>query len=96
MLKEKEIIQSFVWNFYLNKIDQTNPYEISKFEKEIKKLTYSIQDETLRKYVLEDFLEKINKDFKASSVLALSSVINIGLDTLKDELWKILNSAQIE
>ena len=60
LLKEKEIIQSFVWNFYLNKIDQTNPYEISKFEKEIKKLSYSIQDETLRKYVLEDFLEKIN------------------------------------
>ena len=42
------------------------------------------------------FLEKINKDFKSISVLALSSVINIGLDTLKDELWKILNSAQIE
>ena len=61
LLKEKEIIQSFVWNFYLNKIDQTNPFEISKFEKEIKKLSYSIKDETLRKYVLEDFLEKINK-----------------------------------
>ena len=61
LLKEKEIIQSFVWNFHLNKIDQTNPYEISKFEKEIKKLSYSIQDETLRKYVLEDFLEKIKK-----------------------------------
>ena len=29
------------------------------FEKEIKKLSYSIQDETLKKYVLEDFLEKI-------------------------------------
>ncbi len=61
LLKEKEIIQSFVWNFYLNKIDQTNPYEISKFEKEIKKLSYSIKDDTLRKYVLEYFLEKINK-----------------------------------
>ena len=61
LLKEKEIIQSFVWNFYLNKIDQTNPFEISKFEKEIKKLSYSIKDETLRNYVLEDFLEKINK-----------------------------------
>ena len=42
-------------------IDQNNPYEISKFEKEIKKLSYSIQDETLKKYVLEDFLEKIKK-----------------------------------
>ena len=66
MLKKKEIIQSFIWNFYLNKIDQTNPYEISKFEKEIKKLSYSIQDETLKKYVLEDFLrknKKINTNF---------------------------------
>ena len=61
LLKEKEIIQYFIWNFHLNQIDQNNPYEVSKFEKEIKKLSYSIQDETLRKYVLEDFLEKIRK-----------------------------------
>jgi DNA primase len=61
LLKEKEIIQSFIWNYYLSKIDKNNPYEISKFEKEIKKLSYSIQDETLKKYVLEDFLDKINK-----------------------------------
>ena len=59
LLKSKEMIQSFIWNFHLDKIDQGNPYEISKFEKEIKKLAYSIQDETLKKYVLEDFLEKI-------------------------------------
>ena len=61
LLKEKEIIQSFIWNYHLGIIDQSNPYEISKFEKEIKKLSYSIQDETLKKYVLEDFLEKIKK-----------------------------------
>ncbi len=61
LLKEKEIIQSYIWNYQLNKIDQNNPYEISKFEKEIKKLSYTIQDETLKKYVLEDFLEKIKK-----------------------------------
>ena len=29
------------------------------FEKEIKKLSYSIKDETLKKYVLEDFLKKL-------------------------------------
>ena len=61
LIKEKEIIQSFIWNYHLSKIDQNNPYEISKFEKEIKNLSYSIQDETLKKYVLEDFLEKIKK-----------------------------------
>ena len=61
LLKKKEIIQSFIWNHYLSKIDQRNPYEISKFEKEIKRLSYSIQDETLKKYVLEDFLEGIKR-----------------------------------
>ena len=60
LLKEKEIIQSFIWKYYLNKTNQSDPYEISKFEKEIKTLAYSIQDETLKKYVLEDFLERIN------------------------------------
>ena len=61
LLKEKQIIQTHIWNYYLNKINRNNPFEISKFEKEIKKLCYSIKDETLKKYVLEDFLEKIKK-----------------------------------
>ena len=61
LLKEKQIIQSYIWSYHLSKIDQNNPFEISKFEKEIKKLSYSIKDETLKKYVLEDFLEKIKK-----------------------------------
>jgi DNA primase len=61
LLKDKQIIQSYIWHYHLSKIDQNNPFEISKFEKEIKKLSYSIQDETLKKYVLEDFLEKIKK-----------------------------------
>tara|TARA_B110000211_G_scaffold233562_1_gene300170 strand:+ start:520 stop:2307 length:1788 start_codon:yes stop_codon:yes gene_type:complete len=61
LLKEKKIIQTYIWDYHLSKIDQSNPFEISKFEKEIKKLSYSIQDETLKKYVLEDFLEKIKR-----------------------------------
>ncbi len=59
LLKEKQIIQSFVWNYNLNKINLNNPFEVSKFEKELKRLIYSIKDETLKKYVLEDFLEKL-------------------------------------
>ena len=61
LLKDKQIIQTYIWNYYINKIDLNNPFEISKFEKEIKNLSYSIKDETLKKYVLEDFLEKIKK-----------------------------------
>ena len=60
LLKERNI-QHFIWNYHYDKLDQNNPYEISKFEKEIKNLSYSIKDETLKKYVLEDFLEKIKK-----------------------------------
>ena len=53
-------MQTYIWNYHINKIDRNNPFEISKFEKEIKKLCYfTIKDETLKKYVLEDFLEKI-------------------------------------
>ena len=61
LINQKQIIQSFIWNYQIEKINQNNPYEISKFEKDIKKLALSIQDETLKKYVLEDFLEKLRK-----------------------------------
>ena len=61
LLEQKEIIQSFIWNCHLSKINKYDPYEVSKFEKEIKKLSYTIKDETLKKYVLEDFLGKLKK-----------------------------------
>ena len=61
LLKEKEIIQNYIWNYHIKKIDRNNPFEVSKFEKEIKNMCYLIKDETLKKYVLEDFLSKIKK-----------------------------------
>ena len=60
-LEKKQIIQSYIWHHHLKKIDRNNPFEISKFEKEIKKFCYTIKDETLKKYVLEDFLNEIKK-----------------------------------
>ena len=60
-INDKQIIQTYIWNYHLQKIDRNNPFEVSRFEKEIKKLCYLIKDETLKKYVLEDFLEKIKK-----------------------------------
>ena len=44
-----------------NKINKNDPYAISKFEKDIKKICYSIKDEVLKKHILEDFLEKIKE-----------------------------------
>ena len=75
-LKEKQIIHSFIWEYNLNKIDQNNPFEISNFEKDIKKLTYLIKDETLKKYVMEEFgknekidaFTNISRSFKSSKL----------------------------
>ena len=44
---------------YLSEVDTNNPFEVSKFEKKIKSLCYVIKDETLKKYILEDFLSKL-------------------------------------
>jgi DNA primase len=58
-LKSKKIIQSFIWDKYVSEVETRNPFAISKFEKKIKGLCYSIKDETLKKYILEEFLTKI-------------------------------------
>ena len=58
-LKSKKIIQSYIWDTYLSEVDTNNPFEISKFENKIKSACYGIKDEVLKKYILEDFLEKL-------------------------------------
>ena len=58
-LNSKKIIQSYIWDAHIAEVNINNPFEISKFEKKIKALCYGIKDETLKKYILEDFLEKI-------------------------------------
>ena len=58
-LKSRKIIQSYIWDVYLSEVNTNNPFEISKFEKKIKSLCYTIKDETLKKYILEDFLSKL-------------------------------------
>ncbi len=91
LLERKEIIQSFIWNSHLSKIDKQDPYEISKFEKGIKKLSYSIQDETLKKYVLEDFLEKIKRLTPIQT-----SVRNYNYSSFqKRKDYKILNETKV-
>ncbi len=58
-LKSKKIIQSYIWDMYSKDIDKNNPFSVSKFEKKLKSLCFTIKDETLRKYILEGFLNKI-------------------------------------
>ena len=87
LLQKKTIIQSFIWETYLNKIDTSNPYEVTKFEKQMRKLSSSITDSTLKKYILEDFLNKINK---------LTPNINIQFNPKfsKKKNFKVLNETK--
>ncbi len=92
-LKNKIIIQSFIWDTLINKIDTGNPYEIAKFEKQIRKLCSSIKDDTLRKYILEDFLTKINKltpnvNYKVNSSLSRKVNFKVLNETKKIHLQK--------
>ena len=61
LLENKVVIQKFLWNKYIEKININNPYEVAKFEKSIRRLCNQIQDKTLKKYILEDYLIKISK-----------------------------------
>ena len=60
LLKQKISIEDYIWNINFNKINKSSPYEISKFEKEIRKLCYQIKDEVLRKHILEIYPNPLN------------------------------------
>ncbi len=60
-LKQKQIIQDYLWKNYFDKINYSDPYEISTFEKHMKRLSYTIKDETLKKYIAEDFSQKLRE-----------------------------------
>ena len=86
-LNNKTIIQSFIWDTYVKKININNPYEITKFEKQMRKLCSSINDNTLKKYILENFLSKIN-----SLTPNVNSKISYGFSKRKN--FKMLNETK--
>ncbi len=61
LIKTSSPIEEFIWNIYLKDLDKSDPYAATKFEKKFKNLCQSIQDKTLKKYILEKYLEKIRK-----------------------------------
>ncbi len=61
LLKQKISIEDFIWKIKFQNIDNKSPYEVSKFEKEIRKLCNSIRDEVLRKHILEMYLNKLSR-----------------------------------
>ena len=86
-LDNKTIIQSFIWDTYVKKINTSNPYEITKFEKQMRKLCSSINDITLKKYILENFLSKIN-----SLTPNVNNKISYGFSKRKN--FKMLNETK--
>ena len=52
-------IEEFIWRIYLNNLDRSDPFATTKFEKKFRNLCQSIGDKTLKKYILEHYLEKI-------------------------------------
>jgi len=58
-IKTSLSIEEFIWRIYLNDLDRSDPFAITKFEKQFKYLCQSIKDKTLKKYILENYLEKI-------------------------------------
>ena len=78
------MIQNFIWDSFQKNLDKNDPFEISKFEKKIRIIFSAIKDNTLKKYILEEFLNKIknltpiqntrnnffNKNFKKSQILS--------------------------
>ena len=91
-LKYKKIIQTYIWDLYSSNINKNDPFAISKFEKEIKKLCFSIKDETLRKYILEEFLVKI-KNF--TPIQNTSKSFKKYKDFNKKKDFKILNETKV-
>ena len=59
LLSKKLSIEEFIWKIYLNNLDRSDPFATSKFEKKFRNLCNSIKDQTLKKYILEYYLEKI-------------------------------------
>ena len=88
LIKSKQVIQSYIWNMYLKNIKKNNPYEVSKFEKKIKNICFSIKDEVLRKHILEDFLEKIR------SLTPIQNSKKVFRDFIKKDN-KILNETKV-
>ena len=61
LIESKEMIQDYIWNVLIQKIDKNNPYEISKFEKKIRNLFVKIKDVTLKKYITDNLARKLSK-----------------------------------
>ena len=96
LIKTSLSIEEFIWRMYLNDLDRSDPFAITKFEKKFKYLCHSIKDKTLKKYILENYLEKIRnltplqrfskrKEVKSYKILQETKKIAIAREHLTKE-----------
>ena len=102
-LKKKLSIEEFIWRIYLNNVDRSDPFATTIFEKKFRSLCESIKDKTLKKYILENYLEKIknltplqkfskSKKIKNYKILSETKKISVAKETIfqKRKLKNIL------
>ncbi len=96
LLNTRLSIEEFIWRIYLNNLDRSDPFAITKFEKKFKNLCQSINDKILKKYILENYLEKIKnltplqnfnkkKSIKSYKILQETKKISIAREHLTKE-----------
>ena len=81
LAKRKMQIQDFVWSCYYQDVNKNDPHSLSLFEKKIKALCKEVQDKTLAKYFLDNFIRRINEltpylNFKKNKFSRFKEAIN--------------------
>ena len=81
LAESKVEIQNFIWDSYYQDVDKNNPRSLTLFEKKIKALCNEVKDKTLAKYLLENFMSRINEltpiiNFKKSNISKFKKMIN--------------------
>ena len=95
-LNKKLSIEEFIWRIYLNNLDRSDPFATTIFEKKFRSLCESIKDKTLKKYILENYLEKIrsltplqkfskSRKIKNYRILSETKKISVAKDHLSKE-----------
>ena len=94
--KSKLSIEEFISRIYLNNVDRSDPFATPIFEKKFRSLCESIKDKTLKKYILENYLEKIrnltplqkfskSRKIKNYRILSETKKISVAKDHLSKE-----------
>ena len=84
LVKSNVSIEEFIWNIHIKNLNRSDPFAVTKFEKNFRNLCQSIKDQTLKKYILENYLEKLRK---------LTPLLQFG-KRKKIDNYKILNETK--